>query len=107
MDTPLQFEKTPTFEKLMSRILTSKEYDKLCHVLTINPERGDVIPGGGGIRKIRVGAKGRGKSGGARVIYYYIRNESLILFITIYTKNEKETLTDRELATLRTFVKEL
>lgn len=72
-------------------------------MLAINPERGDVIPGGGGIRKIRVGAKGRGKSGG----YYYIKNESLVLFITIYTKNVKEMLTDHELAVLRTFVKEL
>lgn len=107
MNTPIQFDKTPTFDKLVSKILTSKEYEKLCHVLAINPERGDVIPGGGGIRKIRVGSKGRGKSGGARVIYYYIKNESLVLFITIYTKNVKETLTGRELAVLRTFVKEL
>jgi hypothetical protein len=107
MNSPLTFDKTPTFEKLAAKILSEGEYLNLIRELSANPARGAVIPHGGGLRKIRVAAKGRGKSGGARVIYYYIKENSHILFITIYAKSAKENLTGRELAVLRNLIEEI
>jgi len=65
------------------------------------PDGGKVIPGSGGLRKIRVAAKGRGKRGGARVIYYWRRSEYEILLLTAYAKNEREDLTPKEIRVLR------
>lgn len=72
-----------------------------------NPERGDIIKGGGGIRKLRHAPLGRGKSGGVRVIYYWLRDDGQIYMLLIYAKSKKDNLTDRETALLRDFVKEL
>ncbi len=64
--------------------------------LAANPEAGDVIPETGGGRKLRWRARGRGKRGGVRVIYYY-HNESLPVFlISVFAKNEKANLTKAE-----------
>jgi len=88
-------------------LLTDDEYRGLQNILVENPERGDVIKGGGGIRKLRYALAGRGKSGGVRVIYYWIRDDGEIYLLLIYPKSRKDTLTDRETALLREFVKEL
>lgn len=73
------------------------------------PERGDIIKGGGGIRKLRHALPGRGKSksGGVRVIYYWLRDDGQLYMLLIYPKTKKDTLTDREIALLRELVKEL
>ena len=91
----------------MLELLTDDEYAALQRVLVENPERGDVIKGGGGIRKLRHALPGRGKSGGVRVIYYWLRNDGQIYMLLIYPKSKKDTLTDRETALLREFVKDL
>ena len=72
-----------------------------------NPERGDIIKGGGGIRKLRFALPGRGKSGGVRAIYYWLRDDGQIYMLLIYPKSNKDDLTNRETALLREFVKEL
>jgi hypothetical protein len=72
-----------------------------------NPQRGDLIKDGGGIRKVRHAMQGWGKSGGIRVIYYWIREDHLIYMLLAYPKSKKETLTAAETALLRDFVKEL
>ena len=72
-----------------------------------NPARGDIIKGGGGIRKLRHPLPGRGKSGGVRVIYYWLCNDGQIYMLLIYPKSRKDDLTDRETALLRELVKEL
>lgn len=72
-----------------------------------NPQRGDIIKGGGGIRKLRYALPGRGKRGGVRVIYYWLRDDQQIYMLLIYPKSKKDDLTDRETALLREFVKEL
>ncbi len=56
--------------------------------LTVHPESGDVMPGSGGLREIRSAAKGHGKRGGVRIIYYYKTSEGQIWLLTIYAKNE-------------------
>ena len=103
----MEFIETQTFTRLVLELLTDDEYAALQRVLVENPERGDVIKGGGGIRKLRHALPGRGKSGGVRVIYYWLRNDGQIYMLLIYPKSKKDTLTDRETALLREFVKDL
>ena len=56
------------------------------------PESGKVVPGSGGVRKVRWAMAGRGKSGGVRVIYYFKRQDAEIWLLTIYSKNEMENI---------------
>jgi len=75
--------------------------------LSSNPKTGVLIQGTGGIRKLRWASKGKGKSGGSRVIYYFY-NETIPLFLlTIFGKNEKINLTKAERNELAKSVKEL
>ena len=71
------------------------------------PQVGALVRGGGGIRKMRFALPGRGKSGGIRVIYYWLREDGQIYMLLAYPKSEKDNLTDRETAVLRELVKEL
>lgn len=64
----MEFIETPTFTRLLAGLLTDDEYAGLQGVLVENPAAGDIIRGGGGIRKLRHALPGRGKSGGVRVI---------------------------------------
>lgn len=72
-----------------------------------DPRRGATIPGTGGFRKIRVGAKGRGKRGGARVIYYFVDRHGTIYLLMAYPKNEQANLTEGEKRMLRTIARQL
>ena len=103
----MEFIETPTFTRLLLDLLSDDEYRGLQNILVENPERGDVLTGGGGIRKLRYSLSGRGKSGGVRVIYYWMREDEQVYMLLIYPKSKKDTLTDRETALLREFVKEL
>jgi hypothetical protein len=106
-DIDMEFIETPTFTRLILGLLTDDEYRELQNVLVENPEHGDLIKGGGGIRKFRHALPGKGKSGGIRVIYYWITKENQILMLLAYPKSKKDNLTDRETAILRNLVKEL
>ena len=103
----MEFIETPTFTRLLTALLNDNEYRELQNVLVENPARGDVIPGGGGICKLRHALPGAGKSGGVRTIYYWIRDDEQIYMLLIYPKSKKDNLTDRETALLREFVKDL
>ena len=63
------FIETKLFSRLVADVLTDEEYSGLQKALIKDPEVGDLIPGSGGIRKLRWGVAGRGKRGGIRVIY--------------------------------------
>lgn len=87
----------PEFEKCWKEIgLTDRELKALQEELTVNPLRGDVIRGTGGLRKMRIAIEGRGKSSSARVCYVDFAVYERIYLITAYTKNNKENLTDKE-----------
>jgi hypothetical protein len=64
--------------------------------LLANPRSGTVVPGTGGVRKLRVAIPGHGKRGAARVIYLYVSAKDRIYFILAYAKNQKSTLSDVE-----------
>ena len=69
--------------------------------LILNPGAGKVIRGSGGLRKVRWAAKGRGKRGGARVIYFWWLAQNRILFLDVYAKSQKDNLTLEEIQKLR------
>lgn len=73
--------------------------------LVFQPDAGDLIPGGRGLRKLRRPAKGRGKRGGARIIYYHVISEHLILLIFAYAKSEQGDLGLRQLQILANLVR--
>jgi len=62
------------------------------HELAANPEKGPIVKGSGGLRKIRMALPGRGKSGGARVLYLWFPRQEAIVLYFIYTKGEMEDI---------------
>ena len=101
------FIETPTFTRLITELLDDDEYSKLQMELSNRPDAGDLIKNGGAIRKLRWKRTGTGKSGGIRVIYYWLTEDNQIFMLAAYPKSVKDTLTDKETAILRNLVKEL
>ena len=101
------FIETSVFTHMVTSLLTDDEYREFQNVLLKDPAAGDLIKGGGGIRKIRFAAQGRGKSGGVRTIYFWAKAKDQIYMLVIYPKSKKDTLSDKETAILHDYVKEL
>lgn len=98
------FIETPTFTRQITSLMSDEEYAKLQKQLAGNPEAGVLIEGTGGLRKIRVALPGRGKSGGARVIYYYFTAASQIAMVLAYPKNVQDNLTAAQKKTLKAII---
>ncbi len=88
----LTFVETKLFTKLLPNYFTDDEYAALQNAIAANPEVGDVIRGSGGVRKLRWGLAGRGKRGGVRVIYYLRLQKGHVWMLTLYAKNEAESI---------------
>lgn len=101
----MEFIRLPIFEKTASKIFSEADIFEMELLLTVHPEAGDLIPGGRGLRKLRRPAKGHGKRGGARVIYYHVNNQHIILLIVAYAKNEQEDLDRKQLQILASLIK--
>ena len=100
------FIEVPIFTKKWKELgLTDETLRELQNILLNDPKTGDVIQGTGGLRKIRMPNKG--KSGGSRAIYVDIELKEIIYFINVYTKNEKEDLTEEEKKAFKAIVKKL
>ena len=97
---------TSTFTKQIDALLSDDEYSDFQSRISANPEVGALIKGGGGIRKVRIAAGSRGKSGGARVIYYWAVRRDVILLLYVYPKNVASDLTSKQISQLAKVVKE-
>lgn len=97
---------TPIFTKQLSSTLSEEEYRLFQTTLLDRPDAGKVIPGGGGLRKIRWAVEGRGKSGGVRVIYYWFTARGTILLLFMYPKNVQDNLTQDQLKQLKKIIEE-
>jgi mRNA-degrading endonuclease RelE of RelBE toxin-antitoxin system len=86
------FIETRLFTKLVLDYLSEENYTTLQNALMRRPDAGFLIPGSGGIRKLRWAAPGRGKRGGYRVIYYVRKSRGVIWMLTIYPKNVAESI---------------
>jgi hypothetical protein len=103
----MRFIETPTFTRQIMALLPDESYRLLQVELAANPQAGEVIPGGGGIRKYRFALPGMGKRGGGRLIYYWQNEAGAIFMLLAYAKGRQENLTREQLAELRTLAKEL
>jgi hypothetical protein len=97
----LTFVETKLFTKLVQEYLSDDEYGALQQALVSNPEAGDVIPGSGGVRKLRWSVAGRGKRGGIRVIYYLRSRQGQVWMLTLYAKNVAESIPAHVLKKIR------
>jgi hypothetical protein len=97
---------TSIFTRQVQELLSDDDYRQLQMALVIHPEMGAVIPGSGGLRKVRWASAGHGKRGGVRVIYYWAVVHDKILMLFMYAKNERDDLTSQQLKALRRIIEE-
>jgi hypothetical protein len=102
----VRFLETPVFTSRLRGLVEEDEYRALQLALLLRPEQGPLIPGSGGLRKLRWGASGRGKRGGLRLIYYWAPQEQAFYMLYAYAKNEQGDLTPAQVKTLRRIVRE-
>jgi len=98
------FLETKIFTRHITELLPDDEYRQLQQELVAHPEKGAVIPGSGGIRKLRWGIGNRGKRGGVRFIYYWAKGHDQCLMLFVFAKNETEDLTKSQVEQLRAVV---
>jgi len=102
----VEFVETPTFTRLIGKLMDDGEYARLQLALVLRPDWGKVIPGSGGLRKLRWAGSGRGKRGGMRVIYYWQTADDQIWLLVAYRKTERDDLSHDEIKQLRRLVDE-
>ena len=95
---------TPIFTKLIKELMNDDEYKDLQEALVSRPDRGAIIKNSGGLRKVRWALEGRGKSGGARVICYWMTDNDQLYMLLAYPKNVQDNLTDAQLKALKKIV---
>ncbi len=100
MSHAIEFIETSIFSRQIKTLATDDELKALQVELIAQPEKGDLIQGTGGLRKIRMATGQQGKSGSARVIYFLATAEVIYLMLA-YAKNDKESLTAAEKADLK------
>lgn len=94
---------TPVFLRQAEKLLSEEEHGEVITYLAMYPLAGDEIVGTGGVRKVRFAAKGKGKSGGVRVIYYFHDRDLPIYALLIYSKGERADLTAAQRKSVASF----
>lgn len=88
---------TPTFQKQVADVWTEADRLDFISWIASSPEAGDVIPGADGARKVRWAVPGKGKRGGARVIYFNLSDDEIVLLVAVYTKAERSNISPKEI----------
>lgn len=94
------------FTRQIRELMPDDRYRQLQEAILANPRLGDLIPGSGGLRKVRWTLSGQGKRGGARVIYFWIRSEDQVYMLLAYAKSQQADLTRDQIKQLRKIVEE-
>lgn len=102
----MHFIETTVFTRRILELMDDDEYRALQFFLSTRPDAGDIIPGSGGLRKVRWHTSTTGKRGGIRLIYYWAVREDTILFLFAFRKNERSDLTPEQIRILRRIVEE-
>lgn len=98
------FIETSIFTRVIQSLMPDDNYKALQEALIQRPDCGDLIQGSGGLRKVRWKLEGRGKSGGVRVIYYWVVDAHQIRMLYAYPKGQQENLSQEQLKALRQIV---
>lgn len=107
LDRPVSVVEFPGYRRRADELLAPDEQAAVVDLIAFNPTCGDLIPGTGGLRKVRIGRAGSGKRGGARVIYYFYNTDHPVLLLTLYAKSEKADVTERDKKMFIALVKEI
>jgi hypothetical protein len=101
----LTIAELPEFIRTADKLLTETERQDIIRYLADHPKAGDLMEGTGGVRKIRWGRGGHGKSGGVRVIYYFCDDAMPLYLLTLFAKGDKANLSKAERNDLADLVK--
>jgi hypothetical protein len=96
---------TPEFIRRIDKLMDDDERAALILYLAENPTAGDLIPGTGGVRKLRWGLEGRGKRGGARVIHFFHSSRLPLFLLTAFAKNERTDISGADRNSFRELTK--
>lgn len=88
---------TPTFQKQADAIWTLAEREAFIDFIAENPDAGDVIPGAEGARKLRWQRQGIGKRSGARVIYFHLVGDEVVLLVMVYAKADRANVKPKDI----------
>jgi len=102
----LVFVEASHFSRQLARYLADEDYRLLQKFLAEHPDAGAIIRGSGGVRKVRWASRGKRKSGGVRIIYYWVRAQARIHLLLIYGKGDKENLMPQDLRRVRALLEE-
>lgn len=103
----MEFIETLVFTSLIADLVSDEEYAAFQGELAKNPEKGDRMRDCAGVRKIRMAARGKGKSGGARVIYYFLKNHETIYLLYAFTKGDADNLSAAGRKTMREWARQI
>jgi len=103
----MTFIEHPLFTRRITELLSDEEYREFQSDLAANPEAGNVIPGLGGLRKIRLALPGRGKRGSARVLYLLFMRAEAVFLVYVFTKGEFGDLPTDKRRIIKRLVKEI
>lgn len=106
-EVPLAVIETPRFLKKAERLFNEDARAELVLFIAKDPEAGEIMPETGGVRKLRWGVEGRGKSGGVRVIYYFHNDSVPVFLLDLFPKNEKANLTRAERNALKAIMPQI
>lgn len=88
---------TPTFQKQAEKLWTEVERMAFIDWIAVNPQAGDVVPGADGARKVRWSRGASGRSGGARVIYFNLTEQEVVLLVAAYAKADRANMLPAEI----------
>ncbi len=94
--SPVTVVETEQYRRSIRGLLTEEENAEFISYISRHPDSGTIISGTGGVRKVRWSAKGKGKSGGVRIIYYHYSSDIPLYLILAYGKSDQDNLTAGE-----------
>ena len=92
----LTIAELPEYIRTADKLLSESERQDVIRYLAEHPKAGDLIEGTGGVRKLRWGRGGQGKSGGVRIIYYFHDEVMPLYLLTLFAKSEQANLSKAE-----------